>query len=66
MVLLAGTRTSPLSRRTKSSRSLRAPQCGFSRFNVTIRLSTWAESWLAVRTGRRERSLRSSVRSQDW
>src|SRR6266699_1729548 len=29
MVLLAGTRTSPSSRRTSSSRILRAPQCGF-------------------------------------
>ena len=30
MVLLAGTRMSPSSRRTSSSRILRAPQCGFS------------------------------------
>src|SRR5262245_22429378 len=30
IVLLAGTRTSPSSRRTRSSRILRAPQCGFS------------------------------------
>ena len=33
MVLLAGTRTSPSSRRTRSSRILRAPQCGLSRLS---------------------------------
>ena len=40
IVLLAGTRTSPASRRTRSSRILRAPQCGFSRLSRTIRPST--------------------------
>ena len=40
MVLRAGTLTSPDSRRTRSSRILRAPQCGFSPLRRTIRVST--------------------------
>jgi hypothetical protein len=40
MVLLAGTRIPPESLRTRSSRTLRAPQCGFSAFRRTMRLST--------------------------
>src|SRR5262245_33379763 len=56
MVLLAGTRTWLSRRRTRSSRILRAPQFGLSRLRETIRLSTWAGSWLANRTGRLERS----------
>src|SRR6516165_7591983 len=34
MVLFAGTLTSPSSRRTRSSRILRAPQCGLVAFGV--------------------------------
>ena len=44
---LAGTLISPSSRRTSSSRILRAPQCGLSAFSRTIRLSTCCGSWLA-------------------
>src|SRR5687768_8977665 len=46
VVLLAGTLTSPSSRLTSSSRILRAPQCGFSAFSRTIRLSICCGSWL--------------------
>src|SRR5262245_48317240 len=49
MVLLAGRRTSPSSRRTRSSLILRAPQWGFSLLRRTIRLSIgWGtEQWWA-------------------
>jgi hypothetical protein len=47
MVLIAGTPTSPARRRTRSSRILRAPQCGLSRFRLTIKLATWRGNWLA-------------------
>jgi hypothetical protein len=39
--------TSPASRRTSSSRILRAPQCGLSRLVATISRSTGSGSWLA-------------------
>src|SRR5260370_37651292 len=47
IVLLAGTRISPSSRRTRSSRILPAPQCVLSRFAATIKLSicTRSLSW---------------------
>src|SRR5256885_10504812 len=48
MVLLAGTRTSPESRRTRSSRILRAPQWGLSLLSLTIRLSICCGNWLAL------------------
>ena len=47
-MLLAGTRTSPARRRTRSSRILRAPQWGFSRLSATIRLSIWARQLVGV------------------
>src|SRR3981189_3651514 len=43
----------------RSSRILRAPQCGFSAFSRTIRLSTCCGSWLGERTGRRGPSPRA-------
>ena len=33
---------------------------GFSRLQATISIVTWAGSWLAYRTGRRERSARAT------
>jgi hypothetical protein len=47
IVLLAGTRMSPSSRRTRSARILRAPQWGVSRLAAAIRLSICRGSWLA-------------------
>lgn len=37
-----------------------APQCGLSRLRSTISRPIWSGSWLAYRTGRRERSVRAS------
>src|SRR5213082_115953 len=45
MVLLAGTRISPSSRLTSSSRILRAPQCGFSAFSLIVRLKAEKPHW---------------------
>ena len=53
-------RTSGPSRRASSSRSLRAPQFGFSRFSATIAASTGIGSRLAMRPGRRGRSASAS------
>ena len=47
IVLFAGTRISPSNFLTRSSRSLRAPQWGFSPLRVTMRLSICVGSWLA-------------------
>jgi hypothetical protein len=55
-VLIAGSRTSPGSRRPSHSRILRARQWRFSPLSRTIKASIWAGSGLASCTGRRERS----------
>ena len=62
MVLLAGTRTSPSSRRTRSSRILRAPQCGFSGLSRTIRLSTLLRQLIGV-AHRPPRAVRQGLQS---
>ena len=43
----------PENRRSKRSRTLRAPQLGCSCFTFKMKFSTWNGSWLAYRYGRR-------------
>jgi len=60
MVERTGTGTPGPSRFAKSSCSLRAPQCGFSRFSATICASTGIGSRLALRLGLRDWSRKAS------
>jgi hypothetical protein len=60
MVERTGTRTPSPSRFASSSRSLRAPQCGFSRFSATICASTGIGSRLALHRGLRDWSRKAS------